>query len=52
MTSSPEGMNGSYDPDTIAALMRERGVSETTISTVDRPDGFRVGFVDGKLVEL
>lgn len=41
-----------FDPDTIAELMRERGVSEIEIATVERPGGFRVGFVNGKLVEL
>lgn len=31
-----------FDPETIGALMRERGVSEMEIATVENPDGFRV----------
>lgn len=31
-----------FDPETIGALMREHGVTETTIATVEHPDGIRV----------
>lgn len=42
-----------FDPEVIGALLRERGLSETTISTVERPEGFRVGFdASGNVVEI
>ena len=52
MSSPEETTPAGYDPEAIAALMRERGVTETRIATVDRPDGFTVAFRDGVLVEI
>lgn len=45
-------INTGWDHATVASLLLERDISETTISTVERPEGFRVGFRDGEVVEL
>nr|WP_104278501.1 hypothetical protein [Clavibacter michiganensis] len=46
------GVETSYDPELVKALMLERDISEMEISTVERPEPFRVGLVSGEVVEL
>lgn len=50
MSTTPEP---AFDTGLIASLLRENGETSTVIKTVDRPEGFRVGFdKSGAVVEI